>query len=206
MCANSRFSCTIWKADAFELVELHTHKTQMVAIATICTFGMAMRVFYLFIYLLKKRWNEKKDARLNYYWLMVMSVALWYVCIKLDLRYKMSTMRYEVIIFGLWVCAKARIFASLWYVIANRRARIACSFLSLFLSLRIRLNAILGPISYGLDLLVSLTLCVCLSQAQFHILCAATVHLFILYCLCIYKTERIVYLSFALDVRRDNIK
>lgn len=56
---------------------------------------------YLFICRGKKAKWENSDARLNY-WLMVMSV---FVCIKLDLRYKMSTMRYEVIIFGLRVSA-----------------------------------------------------------------------------------------------------
>lgn len=58
---------------------------------------------YLFANNKKAKW-EKNDARLNY-WLMVMSV---FVCIKLDLRYKMSTMRYEVIIFGLRVSANTR--------------------------------------------------------------------------------------------------
>lgn len=52
---------------------------------------------YALIYLFAEPKWEKSDARLNY-WFMVMSV---FVCIKLDLRYKMSTMRYEVIIFGL---------------------------------------------------------------------------------------------------------
>lgn len=102
-----------------------------------------------------------------------------FVCIKLDLRYKMSTiwdMKWSYL-----VCEYAPVCANvletvLWYSTANNSA---CS-LSLSHSIQVvRLNAILGPIRYGLDLQVSVWLCNSVCLSQYLSLSSTIMHLFI---------------------------